>query len=101
METNFEKIQKIIAESSVSEADKLMFLESCDGVVDENLELLADLFVESPEWIEKVVENFKEKSQAAHERNLQRWKDVISREVSVLKDMDKMENARLNLAQAL
>lgn len=101
METNFEKILRLLSESSVSQNDQEIFLESCLGVVDENLELLAELFVESPDWIEKVVENFKEKREAAFERNMKRWHDIVDDEVSMLKDAQKMEDLRLNLGQAI
>jgi hypothetical protein len=94
METNFEKIQKLISESSVSEPDQVVFIESCRGVVDENLELLVELFTVSPKWIEISVENFKEKRDAAYERNMKRWKDIIESEVSVLEDMSNLDKLR-------
>jgi hypothetical protein len=99
METNFEKISKLIAKSSLSEDDQRMFLESCYGVVDDNLALLVELFIKSPDWIEKVFENFKEKREAAYERNMQRWNDIISSEVSTLDDGIALEKTRTNISQ--
>lgn len=101
METNFKKIADLLAQSNVPEADQQLFLESCAGVVDGNLELLADLFTESPEWIERTVENFKEKRGAAHERNVQKWKEIIDAEVSLLEDTDRLMKLRSNLNRAI
>jgi len=98
METNFEKIQKLLADSSVSEAAKALFLESCNGVIDDNLELLVDLFVKDPEWIGKIIENFKEKYQSANERDMERWKRIVDKEVDMLDDVDRLEQLRTNSA---
>jgi hypothetical protein len=96
METNFEKIKQIIANSTISEADQIEFIESCEGVIDDQLELLVDLFIESPEWIGKVIENLKEKKDAAHQRNMKSWEDVISSEVSYLESENKLQELRLS-----
>jgi hypothetical protein len=94
METNFEKLKRILERSLLPDADRLVFMESCTGVVDGNLELMVDLFSTHPEWIRKVIENFKEKRNAAADRDMQAWRNIIAKEAGELDDMEKLEEIR-------
>lgn len=88
MKTNLQKIKELLSNSrlSLQEQEELIILFS--RTRDSDLEPVAKLFFENPDWIEKISKNYQSKQKAVTSQNLNDWQKIIQEEESLLKELE-------------
>ena len=89
METNFQKIKRLVSLSNLPPQEQDNFLVLLLRTTDEELEPLATLFAEDSSWIHKINENCKAKQVAFAEKNKDSWAEILHGEKTLLQDMTK------------
>ncbi len=92
METNFQKLKLILAESNLSEEEQNNLLVFFSLVADEELETTIKLFVEDPTLIEKINRNYKEKQKTIKANDSEKWQKIIEEEEKDLKEFEMKES---------
>ncbi len=84
----FEKIKELIEKSSLSEGDKVNFINLLSKVTDEaELENLAILFIESETWVNVLYDNYKNKSEALEQKDENKMNEILAGEESLIQTL--------------
>ena len=89
METNFEKIKKIILDSNIPLNEQEYLITLFVKAEDALLQPLVDLLSVNPSWIEKINDNFKAKQAALITGDSELWQKIIQEEESQLKELEQ------------
>ena len=89
METNFQKIQKIIADVGLSQEEQNDFLVFLMLVQDKGLDPVLQLFSEDKNWVKKIYQNIKSKQEALSNQNSQLWQNIVKEEEALLQGEGK------------
>lgn len=84
---NYERIKAKVNASSISVEDKKTVLDMFAEVTDEALIDIADLFEESPHWVEKFNDNRKAKQRAVATNDPNLWREILEQEKKYLNDL--------------
>jgi hypothetical protein len=90
MGSNLELIKGILEKSDLAELEKDEFVSLLSGASDDELSEMLSLFSESPWWIQKMFDNYKEKSQAIVENDEVKWRRVINEEEVQLQQLQEL-----------
>ncbi len=94
METNFQKIQKLISSSDLTAEEQDKFLELLLRTTDEELKPLAELFAEDSNWIRKICDNYKAKQAVFAAKDNAAWEEVLKGEDNLFQELMKDEIAQ-------
>lgn len=83
-ETNFQKIREILKEGPLSEEDQNNLLMIFSVAADEELETTVKLLIESPDLIEMINKNYKEKGKAIASKDSDQWQKIVKNEEAEL-----------------
>ena len=80
----FKQIKLLIGKSMLSKKEQDEFISILTHVSNDELEQVATLFVESSSWIEIMYHNYKDKQEALEQKDVDKWKGIVSQEESIL-----------------
>ena len=89
METNLQKIRKLLAESELSKDEQDEFVILLALVQDEDLNSITQLFSQDRSWIRKIYQNVKEKRTALSSKDVRLWEKILQEEESQLKELER------------
>lgn len=89
METNLQKIQKLIIGSKLSKTEQDDFVTLLALVSDTELEPMAQLLSEDQNWFEKIYQNVKAKRAALVSGDSTSWEEIIREEETQLKELER------------
>ena len=84
---NFQKIKDLIDKSSISLSEKQKLTSLFIQANDQELRLVLNLFTQDSSWISKINDNYKAKSTAVANDDLELWKKIIENEESQLQEI--------------
>ena len=84
METNFQKVEKIILASELEAGEKDDFIVQLALVSDGELASLHELLSEKPELVGVLYRNFKEKQVILKQKNRAGWDILLSKEENLI-----------------
>lgn len=87
--TNTEKVQKIIADATLSPQDKSALLNLFAKISGKDEEELFGLLSSDPSWLQRFVDNYKNKQTALDAGDGNVWEKIIQDEEAQLAELDK------------
>lgn len=89
MDTNLYKIKQLLANTNLSQEDQRAVYVMFSAKDDAELEPIVELFVEQPESVMFINDNFKAKKTAVSAKDKGLWNKAIDDEVAILKQLTK------------
>jgi hypothetical protein len=82
------KLKNLIGQSSLSENDKTYLLNLFSKAEDDHLSDITSLFEENPDLIKQLLEIYKLKEEAITKKDEKLWREVVNRELNLIKNAD-------------
>lgn len=92
MNSNLNKLQKLISSSSLFDEQKKEFLSLFSKAKDKDLKYVVNLFKNDPSYIEKIYGAYRIKSVAFKNKDLKAWRRILQKEYQ---DLEKIEKSNL------
>ena len=89
MNTNLQKIKDLLVKSDLTIEDQEQLVGLFSNTKDDRLKDTAKLFLENPEWILKMNQNYKKKKIAIENTDKEMWSEIVSEEEEELKNMEE------------
>lgn len=89
MNSNLNKLQKLISSSDLFDEQKEEFLSLFSKAKDKDLKCIVDLFKDDPSYIEKIYGVYRVKSVAFKNKNLKAWREILQKEHQDLEEIEK------------
>ena len=87
MDSNVEKLKRLIDVSDLDPADKENMWQVFSGAQDSDLEAMVGLLMEDSSWFEKINRNIKAKQHAFQNGDNRKWTDAIEEEKGWIAEM--------------
>lgn len=89
METNLQKIQKLVVDSALSQDEQNDFVTLLALTVDAELEPMVQLLSEDKSWASKIYQNIKVKRTALAAGDSALWQKILREEETQLKELEQ------------
>lgn len=89
METNLQKIQKLVIDSALSQDERNDFIALLALTTDVELEPMVQLLSEDKSWASKIYQNIKTKHIALSAGDSASWQKIIWEEEAQLKELER------------
>lgn len=89
METNLQKIQKLVVDSALSQDEQNDFVALLALAVDVELEPTVQLLSEDKSWASKIYQNVKAKLTALSAGDSALWQRILQEEEAQLKELER------------
>jgi hypothetical protein len=96
MSSQFESLINLIGSSLLLQEEKDGLIASFALASDQEIESTVELFIEHPEWIEKISNNLKAKRVAVDSGNGAQWVSIIESEKDELDALERVDTSFLN-----
>lgn len=93
METNLAKIKRLLANTDLPQEDQRALYVMFSAKDDVELEPVVELFVEQPESVVLINDNFKAKKIAVLAKDKSLWNKAIDDEVAILEQLTKSKKS--------
>lgn len=93
MDDNLYKIKQLLANTNLSQEDQRVLYVMFSAKDDTELESIVELFVEQPESVMLVNDNFKAKKAAVLAKDKGLWNKAVDDEVAILEQLTKSKKS--------